>query len=177
MLAPDSLRASPLLSPALASSPASLAILDPLSYHPDMVVTTEAYHKFTPEERARGVAAAAKANRAASQSSQKAIALEMQQVARQIALSDKSNGVRVQAIRAVDICAERIRLIEMKPLPGSLKPELAKPAVAQRPRRARDYLADVAAYQAAQAQASDSGQTASQVGAPADPAGESGNPA
>lgn len=139
-----------------------------------MVVTTEAYHKFTPEERARGVEAAAKANRAASQSSQKAIALEMQQVARQIALTDKSNGVRVQAIRAVDICAERIRLIEMKPLPGSLKPELAKPAPS-RPRRARDYLADVAAFQAQQQAAQDSGQTASQ--APADPAGESGNPA
>ena len=96
----------------------------------------QATRMFTPEERARGVEASREAARQRRENSQKAIALEMQAIARDIARTDPDNTLRIQAVRAVDVCAERIRVLDNKPLPGSYKPETAKPSRAtdRRPR-------------------------------------------
>ena len=61
-------------------------------------------------------------------------------------------GAMANLSKAWTSTSEQIRILKMRPLPGSLKPDQsAKPTRLARPRRARDYLADVAAFQAQQA--------------------------
>lgn len=111
-------------------------------------------YAFTPEDYAK----AAEARRRAAADSQESIAAEMQRIAREIARSTKEpSAIRVQAIRAVDVMAERLRILKGEPLPGSLKPEQRKHDA--RAKRV-SMLAERAAEAASSADASSSTEAA-----------------
>jgi len=94
-------------------------------------------HTLTPEDRER-----ARQARAHSQARTKAARIaRMQDVAEEIALDAKHDAQeRLSAMKTFETLEERLRILSMKPLPGSLKPEATRKAHKS---LARSTLADL----------------------------------
>jgi len=84
----------------------------------------EKLHQWDDNDRAK--AAEARSRRAKSTEQRRLE--QMQDVALDVALNDPSKALRLQAMKAYDVLAERLRIVRGEPLPGSFRPEPAKKA-------------------------------------------------
>ena len=128
---------------------------EPSTTEADAHVQPRQRHVLTDEDRRRAVQNRER-NRADSKERQSE---RMQAIALSIAETDANKALRLQAMKAFDVLEERLRLLHMKPLPGSLKPE-------QRKHDARAKRVSMLAERAAAEAESDAAQSAPSDAAP-----------